>query len=33
VKRKANMSQEKVRYEEFKVDGDALVAKIKDLIH
>ena len=27
------MSQEKVRYEEFKVDGDALVAKIKDLVH
>jgi Domain of unknown function (DUF4342) len=27
------MSQEKVRYEEFKVAGDALVAKIKDLVH
>ncbi|MDR3577398.1 MAG: DUF4342 domain-containing protein [Anaerolineaceae bacterium] len=27
------MSQEKVRYEEFKVDGDALVSKIKDLVH
>lgn len=27
------MSQEKVHYEEFKVDGDALIAKIKDLVH
>lgn len=27
------MSQEKVHYEEFKVDGDALIGKIKDLVH
>jgi hypothetical protein len=27
------MSQEKVHYEEFKVDGDALIAKIKELVH
>lgn len=27
------MSEEKVRYEEFRVDGDALLAKIKEIIH
>ncbi len=27
------MSKEKVRYEEFKVTGDAVVAKIKEIIH
>jgi hypothetical protein len=27
------MSEEKVRTEEFHVDGDALVAKIKELVH
>mgnify|MGYP000874612989 FL=1 len=27
------MGQENVRFEEYKVDGDAVVAKIKDLIH
>ena len=27
------MSEEKVRYEEFRVNGDALVAKIKEVIH
>lgn len=27
------MNQDNVRYEEYKVDGDAVVAKIKDLIH
>lgn len=27
------MSEEKVKYEEFRVDGDALVAKIKEIIH
>jgi hypothetical protein len=27
------MSEEKFRYEEFRVDGDALVAKIKEIIH
>lgn len=27
------MSEEKVFYEEFRVDGDALVAKIKEIIH
>lgn len=27
------MSDEKVRYEEFRVDGDALLAKIKEIIH
>ncbi len=27
------MSDEKVKYEEFRVDGDALIAKIKEIIH
>lgn len=27
------MSDEKVRYEEFKVNGDAVVSKIKEIIH
>jgi len=27
------MNQDNVRFEEYKVDGDAVVAKIKDLIH
>lgn len=27
------MTQEHVRFEEYKVDGDAVVGKIKDLIH
>jgi hypothetical protein len=27
------MSEEKVRTEEFHVDGDALVAKIRELVH
>lgn len=27
------MNQDNVRLEEYKVDGDAVVAKIKDLIH
>ena len=27
------MSQEKVRSEEFRVDGEKLIAKIKELIH
>jgi hypothetical protein len=27
------MSEEKVRKEEFKVDGDAVIAKIKELVH
>lgn len=27
------MSEEKVRYEEFRVDGEALVGKIKEIIH
>lgn len=27
------MSQEKVRTEEFRVDGEKLIAKIKELIH
>ncbi|MHC1784761.1 MAG: DUF4342 domain-containing protein [Anaerolineaceae bacterium] len=27
------MSDEKVKFEEFRVDGDALVAKIKEIIH
>lgn len=27
------MSTDHVRYEEYKVDGDAVVAKIKELIH
>ena len=27
------MSEEKVRTEEFKVSGDALLAKIKEIIH
>ena len=27
------MSNEKVRYEEFKVNGDAVVSKIKEVIH
>jgi hypothetical protein len=27
------MSDEKVKYEEFRVDGDALVSKIKEIIH
>lgn len=27
------MSPENVRFEEYKVDGDAVVAKIKELIH
>jgi len=28
-----NMSEEKVRTEEFQVNGDELIAKIKELIH
>jgi hypothetical protein len=27
------MSEEKVRYEEFRVDGEALVGKVKEIIH
>lgn len=27
------MDEEKVKYEEFRVDGDVLVAKIKEIIH
>lgn len=27
------MSAEKVSYEEFKVDGEALIAKVKEIIH
>jgi len=27
------MSEEKVRYEEFSVDGEQLVAKIKEILH
>jgi hypothetical protein len=27
------MNDEKVNYEEFRVDGDALVSKIKEIIH
>ncbi|MHB0922735.1 MAG: DUF4342 domain-containing protein [Bellilinea sp.] len=27
------MSEEKVKYEEFRVDGDVLVAKIKEILH
>ena len=27
------MNQDNVRFEEYKVDGDAVVGKIKDLIH
>ena len=27
------MGDEKVRYEEFKVNGDAVVSKIKEIIH
>jgi hypothetical protein len=27
------MSDEKVKYEEFRVDGDALISKIKEIIH
>jgi hypothetical protein len=27
------MSEEKVRYEEFKVDGDKLIAEIKRILH
>jgi hypothetical protein len=27
------MSAEDVRYEEYKVDGDAVVAKVKELLH
>ncbi len=27
------MNQDNVRFEEYKVDGDAVVAKIKELIH
>jgi CBS domain-containing protein len=30
---KENMSEQKVRTEEFQVSGDALVAKIKELLH
>jgi hypothetical protein len=32
-KRKENMSEQKVRTEEFQVSGDMLVAKIKELVH
>lgn len=28
-----NVKEEKVKYEEFRVDGDVLVAKIKEIIH
>jgi hypothetical protein len=28
-----NMSEEKVRTEEFQVNGDELIAKIKELVH
>jgi hypothetical protein len=31
--RKKRMSDEKVRYEEFKVNGEAVVSKIKEVIH
>ncbi len=27
------MSEEKVSFEEFRIDGDSLVAKIKEIIH
>jgi len=27
------MDEEKVKYEEFRVDGDVLVAKIKEIVH
>ncbi len=27
------MAEEKVHYEEFRVDGDRLVAKVKEIIH
>jgi len=27
------MAEEKVKYEEFRVDGDVLVAKIKEILH
>jgi hypothetical protein len=27
------MAEEKVHYEEFRVDGDKLVAKVKEIIH
>lgn len=27
------MNEEKVKYEEFRVDGDVLVSKIKEIIH
>jgi hypothetical protein len=27
------MADEKVRYEEFKVDGDAVIATVKELLH
>jgi hypothetical protein len=27
------MSDEKVKYEEFRVDGDALISKIKEILH
>lgn len=27
------MSDEKVRFEEFRVDGDAMVSKIKEILH
>ncbi len=27
------MDEEKVKYEEFRVDGDVLVSKIKEIIH
>ena len=32
-KREENMSEQKVRTEEFQVSGDMLVAKIKELVH
>jgi hypothetical protein len=28
-----NMSEEKVSFEEFRVDGDAVVAKVKEILH
>jgi hypothetical protein len=27
------MKEEKVRYEEFRVDGDKLVSKVKEIVH
>jgi Flp pilus assembly pilin Flp len=32
-KRKSKMNEGEGRYEEFKVDGDRLIAKIKEIVH